>query len=139
MLLKPQLRVQEYACVRMLWPAYVGCYPCTWVEDHFGHYFQKQIFMHLKSYIFHFNTPQFNLIFDWALNWSWSLEFEHLQGMGVRVIKGTKCNVYTTRLAFFTSLHLCTLASIFMHEFVCRLYSNPMELWTLNPRTPSFV
>ena len=31
-------------------------------------YFQKQIFAHLKSHIFHFNIPQVNLILDWALN-----------------------------------------------------------------------
>ena len=31
----------------------------------------------LKDYIFHFNTPQVNLISDWALNWFWALEFEH--------------------------------------------------------------
>ena len=43
--------------------------------------------MHLKSDIFHFITPQVNLIFDWALNWPW--------GTGALVIRGTKCNVYT--------------------------------------------
>ena len=32
-------------------------------------YFQKQIFAHLKYYIFHFNTSKVNLILDWALNW----------------------------------------------------------------------
>ena len=30
-------------------------------------------------------------------------------------------------------LHLCMLAYMFMHEFMCHPYSNPMELWTLNP------
>ena len=34
-------------------------------------------FSHLKGYVFHFNTPQVNLISDWALNWPWALEFEH--------------------------------------------------------------
>ena len=34
---------------------------------------------------------------------------------------------------FFASLHLCTLAYMFMHKSVCHPYSNPMELWTLNP------
>ena len=43
------------------------------------------------------------------------------------------CLLCTTRLAFFASLHLCMLAYMFMHEFVCRLYSIPMELWTLDP------
>ena len=51
--------------------------------------------MHLKIYIFHFNTPQVNLIFDWALNWPWALEFEHHWGMGTRVVRGTKCGVYS--------------------------------------------
>ena len=39
--------------------------------------FQKYIFAHLKGYIFHFNSSQVILISDWALNWSWALEFEH--------------------------------------------------------------
>ena len=38
-----------------------------------------------------------------------------------------------THLAFFASSHLCTLAYMFMHESVCLPYSNPIELWTLNP------
>ena len=38
-----------------------------------------------------------------------------------------------TYLAFFTFLHFYMLAYMFMHEFVCRPYSNPMELWTSNP------
>ena len=43
-------------------------------------YFQKQIFANLKGYIFHFNTPQVNLISNWAINCYWALEFEHHQG-----------------------------------------------------------
>ena len=39
--------------------------------------FPKFFFSHLKGYVFHFNTPQINLIFDWALNRPWALEFEH--------------------------------------------------------------
>ena len=31
-------------------------------------YFHKYIFVNLKSDIFHFNSPQVNLI-DWTLNW----------------------------------------------------------------------
>ena len=50
--------------------------------------------MHLKIYIFHFNTPQVNLIFDWALNWPWALEFDHYWGTRAQVVKGTKCGVY---------------------------------------------
>ena len=38
-----------------------------------------------------------------------------------------------THLAFFASLHLCMLAYMFMHESVYLPYSNPIELWTLNP------
>ena len=43
------------------------------------------------------------------------------------------CLLCATHLAFFTSLHLCTFANMFMHESVFCPYSNPMELWTLNP------
>ena len=56
--------MQEYAYVRMLWPTYAGCYPRTWAKGHFGLLFPKKVFAHLKSYIFHFNTPQVNLISD---------------------------------------------------------------------------
>ena len=43
------------------------------------------------------------------------------------------CLLCATRLDFFTSLHLCTLAYMFVHESVCCPYSNPMELQTLDP------
>ena len=43
------------------------------------------------------------------------------------------CLLCTTRLAFFASFHLCTLSYMFMHESVCRPYSNLMELQTFNP------
>ena len=43
------------------------------------------------------------------------------------------CLLYATHLAFFASLHFCMLAYMFRHEFVCRPYSNPMELWTSDP------
>ena len=43
------------------------------------------------------------------------------------------CAILATRLAFFASLHLCMLAYMFMHEFICHSYSNPMELQTLDP------
>ena len=64
-------------------------------RDTLNIYFQKQIFSHLKNYIFHFNTSQVNLISNQALNWSQALEFDHHWGMRARVIKGTKCNVYS--------------------------------------------
>ena len=34
------------------------------------------------------------------------------------------CLLCATRLAFFAFMHLCTLAYMFIHEFVCRPYSN---------------
>ena len=40
------------------------------------------------------------------------------------------CLLCATCLAFIASLHLCMLAYMFMHEFVCCPYSNLMELWT---------
>ena len=43
------------------------------------------------------------------------------------------CLLCPTHLDFFASLHLCTPAYMFMHKSVCRPYSNPMELWTLDP------
>ena len=43
------------------------------------------------------------------------------------------CLLCATHLAFFASLHLCMLAYMFMHESVCRPYSNLLELWTPNP------
>ena len=76
------------ACVRKPQCTYVGWGP-LW-----SFYFQKYIFSHLKCYIFHFNTPQVNLIFDWALNWPWTLEFEQHWGTEDQVIRGTKCGVY---------------------------------------------
>ena len=43
------------------------------------------------------------------------------------------CLLCATRLAFFVFLHLCTLAYMFMHEFVCHPYFNQMKLRTLDP------
>ena len=90
MSLKPQLCTHALGHVRRLLPTYVSQGP-LW-----SFYFQKQIFAHLKSYIFHFNTSQVNLISDWALNQPWALEFEHHWGTGARVIRCTKCGVYNT-------------------------------------------
>jgi len=49
------------AHVRRLLPTYVGR------GSFWSFYCQKQIFAYLKSYIFHFNTRQVNLIFGWSL------------------------------------------------------------------------
>ena len=43
------------------------------------------------------------------------------------------CLLCATRLAFFASVHLCTLACMFMHESVRCSYSNHIELWTPDP------
>ena len=56
--------------------------------------FSKIDFCSLKVYIFHFITPQVNLIFDWVLNWPWALGFGHHGGTGVQVVRDTKCGVY---------------------------------------------
>ena len=60
--------------------------------------FPKIYFCSFKRLYFHFNTPQVNLISDWALNWPWALEFEHFWGTGDRVIRDTKCSVYKQHL-----------------------------------------
>ena len=66
----------------------------------------------------------------------------HLHGVGVldshlsslrAMFICLPCLVGATRFAFFASLHLCTLAYMFLHESMCRLYFNPIELWTLDP------
>ena len=57
--------------------------------------FQKQIYLLIKSYIFHFKISQVNLEFDWALNKPWALEFQHHWRTGARVVRGIKCDVYT--------------------------------------------
>ena len=48
------------------------------------------------------------------------------------------CLLCATRLAFFASLHFCTLAYMFIHEFMCRTCSNLMELWTPDPNLHLF-
>ena len=66
----------------------------------------------------------------------------HLPGVGVldtplspicMMLICLPCLLCATLFTFFASLHLCTLAYMFMHESVCRPHSNLMELWTLNP------
>ena len=39
--------------------------------------FQKQIYLFIKCYIFHFNISQVNLTSNWALNQCQVLEFQH--------------------------------------------------------------
>ena len=56
----------------------------------------------------------------------------HLSPFYVMLIR-LPCLLCTTCLAFFASMHLCMLAYMFMHEPVCHPYSNPTELWTLDP------
>ena len=65
----------------------------------------------------------------------------HLRGVGVFVshlsplyamLIFLSCLLCATRLASFASLHLFTLAYMFMHESMCHPYSNSMELWTLD-------
>ena len=43
------------------------------------------------------------------------------------------CLLYATYLAFFASLHSCTLVYMFMHESMCCPSSNLMGLWIPNP------
>ena len=66
----------------------------------------------------------------------------HLCGVGVlkthlsplhAILVCLPCVLCATCLAFSTSLHLCTLTYMFMHESMCHPYSNLMELWTPNP------
>ena len=66
----------------------------------------------------------------------------HLRGIGVldshlsllrAMLICLPCLLCATRLDSFASLHLYTLAYMFMHESVCRPYSNPMKLWTFDP------
>ena len=58
--------------------------------------FQKIDFCSFKMLYFPFNTPQVNLISDWALNWHWTLEFRYHWGTGAWVVRGTKFGVYTS-------------------------------------------
>ena len=61
--------------------------------------FFKNRFLLIKSYIFYFNTSQVNLTFDWILNQPWVLECGNHWGTRARVVRGTKCSVYTWALA----------------------------------------
>ena len=45
MSLKPWLRMQECACVCMLWPMYAGYCPRMWAEGYFGHFIFKNRFL----------------------------------------------------------------------------------------------
>ena len=81
------MRVQDHACIRMHHGC--ACRGFPWP------YFSKKIYVLIKSYIIHFNISQVNLTSDWALNQPWILEFQHYWGIGAKVIRGTKCGVYT--------------------------------------------
>ena len=71
----------------------------------------------------------------------------HLRGVGVldthlsplrAMLICQPCLVCATHLAFLASMHsFCTLAYMFMHEFACRPFYNPMELWTFDPNLHS--
>ena len=71
--------VPAYACfgLRMQATAYIRGPRATLVI-----LFPKILFFSFKRLYFHFNTPQVNLISDWALNWHWALKFEHFWGTG---------------------------------------------------------
>ena len=58
------------------------------------YFFKNRFIFSLKDIIFHFNTSQVNLTFDWALNQPWVLEFQNHWGMGAQVVRGTKYGVY---------------------------------------------
>ena len=77
------LYTHALAHVCKLLPMYMGQGP-LWLFN-----FQKQIFAHLKGYIFDFNTSQVNLISDQALNQPQALEFGHYQETEAQVIRGT--------------------------------------------------
>ena len=44
----------------------------------------------------------------------------------LRAMTCLPCLLYATRLALLVSLHLCTLAYMFMHEFLCLLVSSSL-------------
>ena len=56
----------------------------------------------------------------------------HLSLLHAMLICLPSCIVPPIQLSLLL-LHFCTLAYLFMHESVCRLYYNPMKLWTLDP------
>ena len=65
-------------------------------------FFSKIYFSSFKRLYFHFNTPQVNLISDWALNWPWALGFEHHWGREPES-KGVQNAVSTDALFLFMS------------------------------------
>ena len=89
-----------------------------------SYYFKKQIFTHSKGYIFHFNTPQVNLISDWALNWPWALEFEHHREIGARVVNGTKCGVYNVLSRQIDLRHYLSLTILIGDVPSCQIYGH---------------
>ena len=85
------------SCMRRIVLAYACNGSRKQAEGYFAQFNSKNriFFLHSKCYIFHFNTPQVNLIFDWALNWPWALAFEHHWGMRAQVVRSKKCSVYS--------------------------------------------
>ena len=99
------LRTYALACIRKPRLTYT-CQGPLWSFN----FSKNRFFSHLKCYIFHVNTPQVNLISDWALNWPCVFEFEHHWGMGAQDVRGTKCGVYTyAENALFLELFLSKL------------------------------
>ena len=74
-----------------------GLYPQT-MGFLWPSFFKNRFFL-IKSYIFHFNISQVNLTSDWILNQPWVLECGNHWGTRARVVRGTKCSVYTWALA----------------------------------------
>ena len=62
----------------------------------FGLIFQKLIYLLIKIYISHFNTSQVHLNFWMGPKPTLGFRIQRHWGMGARVVRGTKCNVYTS-------------------------------------------
>ena len=107
----------------------------------------------------HVSLSRYRLCHAWCPLWAWACACVvasvllrvclnvntcqiHLCGVGVldshlslpcAMLICLSCLLRATYLAFFASLHLCTLANVFMHKSVSRPYFNPMELGKLDP------
>ena len=74
-------KIEPASACRKLHVQVVSCVFIARVS--FGLVFQKLIYFLIKSYIFHFNTSQVNLISNWALNQPWVLEFSIIGEWGL--------------------------------------------------------
>ena len=84
------LRAQDQAYIR-------GADSCVRiVRVSFGLIFQKLIYLLIKRYISHFNTSQVHLNFWLCSKPTLGFRIQRHWGMGARVVRGTKCNVYTS-------------------------------------------